>query len=203
MKFNRFAIIASIALFLCSCYHSEFGGPAPMGVPKIELEDWKLGVFYHSQKLCELSFDNLARLPRATVYTCLVRYEDRTGACGTFEGVRIEDVLKTCPVVNDNPERLVFIGADGYEESLDVKEIKGDWLIAFKVNGRALARDEGYPARAVVPGRYDYKWVRWLSKMVLIKGEHYGYWELLGRDNSGVVPRYIFKSVEHNSKGPG
>lgn len=170
-----------------------------MSVPEIKLEDWKLQVFYHSKKLCEFSFDDLAKLPRATAYTCLVRYEDKSGACGTFEGVRIEDVVKTCGAP-DNSERLVFIGADSYETSLDIGEMKGDWLIAFKVNGRDLAKDEGYPARAVIPGRYDYKWVRWLSKIVLIKGEHYGYWELLGRDNSGVVPKYIFRSVEHSSK---
>lgn len=182
-----------------SCERSEFGGIAPMGIPKIKVEDWKLEVFYHSEKLCDLSLRDLNELPKSTSYTCLVRYEDKTGSCGTFEGVKVKDVLDRCKT-SKLYERVVFIGADGYDTSLDASEMSDDWILAFRVNGRALKKDEGYPVRAVIPGRYDYKWVRWVKRIVLIRGEHYGYWELLGRDNSGFVPRYIFKRVEKSSK---
>lgn len=202
MKLLKVLVLVFVASLNLSCQRSEFGGSAPMGIPKIRIEDWRLKVFYHSEKLCELSFEDLTKLPSSTLYTCLVRYEDKTGTCGTFEGVKIEDVLKLCKT-DKNYERVVFVGADGYDTSLDASEINDSWIIAFKVNGRALAKDEGYPARVVISGRYDYKWTRWLEKIVLIRGEHYGYWELLGRDNSGVVPKYIFKRVEKNTKAKG
>lgn len=202
MKPVKFLALIFVSLLSFSCQHSKFGGSAPMRVPEIKVEDWMLEVFYHSEKLCELSFDDLNKLASSTVYTCLVRYEDKAGACGTFEGVKIKDVLGICNA-NRDYERIVFVGADGYDTSLDISEMNDDWLIAFAVNGRSLKKDEGYPARAVIGGRYDYKWVRWLKKIVLIRGEHYGYWELLGRDNSGIVPKYIFKKVEQSSEARG
>jgi len=198
MSSARNAALVLISFFLLSCQNSPFGGPDPIGKPRIDPSSWKLRVFYHAQKLCELSYDELAALPQTSVSTCLVRRGD-TGACGTFEGVRLKDILALC-AKDAKADRIVFIAANGYESSMSLGELDDDWTVALKVNGRKLSRDEGFPARIVIPKRYDYKWVRWLEKIVLIRGDHYGFWEFIGKDQSGKVPRHIFKRVEREWK---
>ena len=174
-----------------------------MGEPKIDARNWRIEILYHAEKLCGYSLDELKRRPQSSVEACLVRH-DNTGVCGKFEGISLKELVSSCiDDKNLSIDRIVFIGADGYESSMDFSELADDWIIAFKVDGRPLTKDEGAPARIIIPGRYGYKWVRWLSKIVLIRGEHYGLWEFIGRDNSGKVPRHIYKRIERSSKGSG
>jgi len=191
------AIIAAI-LTVASCQGSPFGGPDPIGKPNIDLDRWRLEVLFHSRRLCEFSYDDLTGLPHIEVPTCLVR-RDNTGACGTFGGVPLEVILERC-AQDIKADRVVFVAANGYESSMSIAEIKNDWIVALTVNGRRLTRDEGFPARMVIPQRYDYKWVRWLKSIVLIRGDHFGFWEFIGEDQSGRVPRHIFKRLEREWK---
>mgnify|MGYP001019978548 CR=1 FL=1 len=41
-------------------------------------------------------------------------------------------------------------------------------LLAFKVNGRFLARSNGFPVRALFPGWYAMDSVKWLQRIVVL-----------------------------------
>lgn len=40
-----------------------------------------------------------------------------------------------------------------------------DCMVAFKMNGEALRKEQGYPARLVVPGWEGNMWVKWLRRL--------------------------------------
>ena len=38
----------------------------------------------------------------------------------------------------------------------------------------------GYPLRLAIPGKYGYKWPKWIERVELTGTERKGYWEGLG-----------------------
>jgi DMSO/TMAO reductase YedYZ molybdopterin-dependent catalytic subunit len=56
------------------------------------------------------------------------------------------------------------------------------------MNGEPLPRAHGYPLRAIVPGIYGMKHVKWLSKIELVNYDFKGYWEKRGWSDEAVIP---------------
>ncbi|MEX2112602.1 MAG: molybdopterin-dependent oxidoreductase [Pirellulales bacterium] len=50
-------------------------------------------------------------------------------------------------------------------------------LVALEAEGSPLPQDRGGPVRAVVPGRYFYKSLKWLERIELLTTDRLGYWE--------------------------
>jgi DMSO/TMAO reductase YedYZ molybdopterin-dependent catalytic subunit len=57
------------------------------------------------------------------------------------------------------------------------KAIGQDVLIAYRMNGRDLPRDHGYPVRAIVPGHYGMASVKWLTHIQAVRELFHGYWQ--------------------------
>src|SRR5260370_10385473 len=49
------------------------------------------------------------------------------------------------------------------------KAIQREVLIAYKMNGRDLRPDHGYPVRATVPGHYGMASVKWLTRIHAVR----------------------------------
>jgi len=56
------------------------------------------------------------------------------------------------------------------------------------MNGAPLPMKHGYPLRAIVPGIYGMKHVKWLSKIELVNYDFKGYWEKRGWSDDTVIP---------------
>jgi hypothetical protein len=50
-------------------------------------------------------------------------------------------------------------------------------LVALRYEGRPLVVEHGGPVRTVVPGRYFYKSLKWLTRIELLAEDRLGYWE--------------------------
>ncbi len=50
-------------------------------------------------------------------------------------------------------------------------------LLALEVDGSPLSVEHGGPVRVVVPGRYFYKSLKWLTAIELLAEDRLGYWE--------------------------
>jgi DMSO/TMAO reductase YedYZ molybdopterin-dependent catalytic subunit len=57
------------------------------------------------------------------------------------------------------------------------KAIQPEVLIAYEMNGRALAPDHGFPVRAIVPGYYGMASVKWLTAIHAVRAPFHGYWQ--------------------------
>jgi DMSO/TMAO reductase YedYZ molybdopterin-dependent catalytic subunit len=55
--------------------------------------------------------------------------------------------------------------------------VQREVLIAYRMNGRDLPQDHGYPVRAVVPGHYGMASVKWLTGIHAVREPFRGYWQ--------------------------
>lgn len=89
----------------------------------------------------------------------------------------------------DTAVDVVFRGADGYHDSITLERARrGDVLLAHSMNGVSLPRDHGYPLRAVVPGIFGIKNVKWLTDIEVVERDHQGYWQERGWTDEGLIP---------------
>lgn len=91
---------------------------------------------------------------------------------------------------------VVLRGADGYHDSITLERaMRGDVLLAHSMNGAALPRDHGYPLRAIVPGIFGIKNVKWLTGIEVVESDHKGYWQERGWTDDGVIP--VTSRIDH------
>src|SRR3954447_14474839 len=108
-----------------------------------------------------------------------------------WTGVPLRALLDRAGVQEDACE-IVLEGADSgtpkeepvppdpisYAWSLSrAKAIQPEILIAYRMNGRDLSRDHGFPVRAIVPGHYGMASVKWLTSIRAVREPFHGYWQ--------------------------
>lgn len=85
--------------------------------------------------------------------------------------------------------KTVFYAEDGYSDSIPYTlSLSEDVFLAYRMNGEPLPRKHGYPLRAIVPGIYGMKHVKWLSKIELVNYNFKGYWEKNGWSDDAIIP---------------
>jgi DMSO/TMAO reductase YedYZ molybdopterin-dependent catalytic subunit len=159
----------------------------------VDLEDWSLSVEGDVEQSLELRFDDLLQLPTRTLVSYLEcagnqrvmfdllqgRPTEGTqwgrGAVGNAEwqGVSLSDVLTLAGVSKESAGALL-IGSDvgsperGFRRFLPMdKALEQDTIVAYAMNGAPLARDHGFPLRAIVPGWVGASQIKWLSRIVV------------------------------------
>ncbi len=81
----------------------------------------------------------------------------------------------------------VFHCADGYFTTHPMKDlIETEAYLAYAINGEE-SPEHGYPLRLVSPGKYGYKWAKWVVRIELVPGSPLGYWEQRGLPNQAWV----------------
>jgi len=115
------------------------------------------------------------------------------GAVGNAEwtGVPLRQLLEQAGLEEDACE-IVLEGADrgtptekpippgpiSYARSLSRdKALRPEVLIAYRMNGRDLTLDHGFPVRAIVPGHYGMASVKWLTHIHATREPFQGYWQ--------------------------
>ncbi len=97
-----------------------------------------------------------------------------------WRGVRLKDVLERARPGMGIID-IVFRGAEGYSDSIPLaKAMEDTTLLVFGMNGEALPRDHGFPARIIVPGIYGMKNVKWLTSIEAVGDDYQGYWMVRG-----------------------
>ena len=112
------------------------------------------------------------------------------GAVGNakWSGVQVRSLLEPSGV-RDGSLEVVFEGADSGVESEAAGEVRfarslpldmalhPDTLIALRMNGEALSKEHGYPARLVVPGWYGVASVKWLTALRVVSEPFRGFFQ--------------------------
>ena len=175
--------------------------------PRLELASYRLRVGGAVRNPLSLSDQQLRDLPsetrvatlecagngRAFLVPQVAGAQWQLGAVGNAEwtGVPLAALLERAGLEDDAGE-IVLEGADrgipaeppvppgpiSYARSLPRdKAIQRDVLIAYRMNGRDLPWDHGYPVRAVVPGHYGMASVKWLTQVQAVREPFRGYWQ--------------------------
>jgi DMSO/TMAO reductase YedYZ molybdopterin-dependent catalytic subunit len=160
--------------------------------PAVDGQGWRLAVGGQVDHALSLSLADLRALPSVTEYATLECISNNVGgmliSTGSFTGVRMSDLLAMASP-RATATWAAFRAVDGYAESLPLSLVSGEpsILVAYALDGAALPPGHGYPARALIPGRYGMKGPKWLQSIDLVDHESGGYWEQQGWDHSAIV----------------
>lgn len=153
---------------------------AALGVSRVGTKSWKLKVDGLVARPAEYTYDQLTSLPQgnwARSFHCVTRWSIKDVQ---WEGITIKSLLEPSGV---NPEAswVMFHCADGYSAPVPLEDaMKDDSILAFKLNGRPLSAEQGFPARPFIPSLYAWKSAKWVNRVELIPEYRDGYWEMYG-----------------------
>jgi sulfane dehydrogenase subunit SoxC len=170
-------------------------------IPFVDERAWRLEVGGLVETPLELSLEDLKARPqrrlavtlecagngRALLSPHVVSQPWLHEAVGTAEwtGTPLADLLVEAGIAGGAVE-VLFTGLDRgvqgevehtYERSLALDEaLSGELLLAYAMNGEALAPQHGFPLRVVVPGWYGMTHVKWLRAITVV-GEPFRGWQ--------------------------
>lgn len=126
---------------------------------------------------------------------------------GTAEwtGVPLHAVLERAGIGED-AYKVTFEGTDGYSTGVPIERVmRPESHIVWGMNAEPLPRTHGVPVRAIIPGLYGMKSVKWLTKMTVTKDDYQGYWEQRNWTDEATVKTMsrIDKPVDHEVLSAG
>ena len=160
---------------------------AALGVPEIKLDTWRLSTKGLVEKELSLSFDDLQKLPQVQLkrdFHCVTSWSIRDVV---WEGVPFRALVKLTGVKAD-AQWVMFHCADGYTAPVPLEDaMVEDSLIAFKMNGKPIPIQQGFPARPFIPHLYGWKSAKWLTGVEFLREYGDGYWENFGYHERGNI----------------
>jgi len=148
-----------------------------------DLTTWSFRVFGEVEQELELSWEELAALPRMENVQdihCVTRWS-RFDA--QFEGIHWRELAKLC---RPKPSARYAIAHSeaGYTANVPLAFLEADdALLATHADGEPLTPEHGYPLRLIVPGKYFWKSAKWLRGIELSAFDRPGFWERYGYHN--------------------
>ncbi|MFO8006309.1 MAG: molybdopterin-dependent oxidoreductase [Candidatus Brocadiia bacterium] len=107
---------------------------------------------------------------------CVVGWTDHA----LWRGVPIRDVVRLARPEPD-ATHVVFTDDKDFSSSLSLDYVRtGRPILAWEVNHRPLPRIHGWPLRVVAPGKWGYKWVKWVTSIEVTDRGHEGNYESMG-----------------------
>jgi DMSO/TMAO reductase YedYZ molybdopterin-dependent catalytic subunit len=156
--------------------------------PNVNIETWTLKVTGMVDHPVTLTYDQLVQLPIVEEYVTIACVSNVVGGNlvgnAAWRGVPLRTVLDMAGV-QPGATQLVGRSVDGFTVGMPTEWVMDQSrtpLIAIGMNGAALPRAHGYPARLIVPGLYGYvSATKWLAELELTTLEAFdAYWVPLG-----------------------
>jgi DMSO/TMAO reductase YedYZ molybdopterin-dependent catalytic subunit len=161
-------------------------------IPDLDAEAFVLKVEGLVDRPDTLTMKDLLDMKDKTEFVTLECIGNRVGGDSIgnalWEGVTLRKVIE-----RNSPRKgivkIVFNAEDGYSDSIPYQlSLTDEVFLAFRMNGEPLPKKHGYPLRAIVPGIYGMKNVKWLSRIELVDYDYKGYWEKKGWSDEAVIP---------------
>ena len=148
------------------------------GVPQVDVATYTLTVDGAVERPTTLTLAEVQELPAIERDVTLDCVGGSRNNC-TMRGVPIADLMHRAGA-KEEALTAIFHCADGYFTTHPVRDLLEDRaFMAYATNGVG-DRDHGYPLRLVAPGKYGYKWAKWVVRIELVAGSPKGYWEQRG-----------------------
>src|SRR5579884_2013263 len=148
-----------------------------------DLTTWSFRVFGEVEQELELSWEELAALPRMENVQdihCVTRWS-RFDA--QFEGIHWRELAKLCRP-KPSARHAIAHSEAGYTANVPLAFLGADDAPrATHADGEPLTPEHGYPLRLIGPGKYFWKSAKWLRGIELSAFDRPGFWERYGYHN--------------------
>jgi DMSO/TMAO reductase YedYZ molybdopterin-dependent catalytic subunit len=177
-------------------------------IPAIDRDAWWLHVEGEVEKPFAINYEELLELESVTIPVTLEcagnnrnflepkvkGVQWHLGAVGTAEwtGVPLSALLDRA-LVRPRAREVILEGADGgiledaksppgelkFARSIPLNKARADVVLAYKMNGKELPPEHGFPLRAIVPGWYSMASIKWLQRIIIIDQPFTGYYQTM------------------------
>ena len=160
--------------------------------PRVNANLWHLEVNGLVQNPATYRFRDLkgfSQVEQETTLMCIANGLDAgLMSNAIWKGVALRDLLdRASPLPSAARVRLHAV--DNYTDTVPLeKALEPTTLIAFEMNRVPLPHRHGYPARAIVPGYFGEKNVKWLTRIELTGANAKGFYETQGWGPDFIVP---------------
>jgi DMSO/TMAO reductase YedYZ molybdopterin-dependent catalytic subunit len=159
--------------------------------PVVDKDAWRLEIGGAVERPFSLRYAELLALPRVDQTSTMECISNEVGnyLIGNvkWNGVALKDLLERAGV-QDGVVDIKLTAAEGYTESIPLaKAMEPTTLVAYGIDGEALAVKHGFPARLRAPGLYGEKNVKWLTRVEAVREDYKGYWQQRGWTDTAVV----------------
>jgi hypothetical protein len=134
--------------------------------PALDLQTWRLSIDGEVSAPISLSYAQLLDMGTDEITAVL----DCTGGWYSeqvWRGVRLDRLLAAVGA-EERAKSFTIHSLTGYKRRFAIEEA-GDLLLALFVAGEPLTGGHGFPARLVAPGYRGYEWVKWVSRISILR----------------------------------
>lgn len=160
-------------------------------IPGMDIDNWSLLISGFVGKRLVLTYNDILKRPYIEKAVTLECIENEIGgdkmSNALWRGIPLSSLLREVRA-EDRVYKGVFKGADGYSDSITYYyAMNNDVILAYKMNGMDLPLEHGYPLRAIVPGIYGMKNVKWLREIELVDSNYLGHWQTRGWSDEAYI----------------
>ena len=160
--------------------------------PHVNADLWHLEVLGLVQNRAEWRFQDLKGFPPVEQETTLMCISNGLDAGlisnAIWKGIPLRDLLDQAAPLS-NATRVRLYGVDNYTDTIPLeKAMAPTTLLAYQMNGVPLLHRHGYPLRAIVPGYFGEKHVKWLTRIELTTADAKGFYETQGWGPDFMTP---------------
>ncbi len=152
--------------------------------PAIQPDDWYLRVTGAVNRPLTVTYAALLALPRTEAYVTLRCVNNPPAghlmSTAYWSGVPIAALLSQAGMAADATS-IVLRAPDAYDELIPLHAaVQPGALLAYGMNGQTLPQRHGGPVRALIPGFFGFKNVKWVNSLEVTRVATAGYWAQRG-----------------------
>jgi DMSO/TMAO reductase YedYZ molybdopterin-dependent catalytic subunit len=172
--------------------------------PQVNAALWRLEVTGLVKTRQSYRIDRLKALPATTQETTLMCISNGLDAGlmsnAVWKGVPMGALLNAATPL-PGAAKVRLHGVDNYTDTIPVeKAMDPTTLVVYEMNGEPLPHRHGFPARAIVPGYFGEKHVKWITRIEVADASAIGFYEKQGWGPDFIVPtRSRFDQPDHDS----
>ena len=157
----------------------------------VDLGTWRLKIEGLVEKPLTLRFEEIQALPRKTQTKNFICVEGWGLDDQEWEGVHLGEIFSKVKI-SPKAQFVSFYATGGqYHDSLSIQEaLEPETMLTYRVNGKDLLPENGFPLRLVIPRMYAYKSVKWVERIVFTQKQEVGYWEKAGYSLDASIPGF-------------
>ena len=173
--------------------------------PRVNVDLWHLEVNGLVQNPITYRFQDLKGFNQVEQETTLMCISNGLDAGlisnAVWKGITLRDLIDPAGPMAD-ARRVRLFGVDNYTDTIPLeKALDQATILAWAMNGVDLPHRHGYPLRAIVPGYFGEKHVKWLTRIELTGDNVKGFYETQGWGPDFMTPtRSRIDAPDHESR---